>query len=122
MKKIIFLLLFLTILFACAKDEPSNYTGSIVIWNSQTGSEFYINDGAISLTVYFDNTIVGSLAASVYNTSAPDCDNTNGITIKKDLGPLKSKSFSVKIIDQTNHVYIDQQVTLESNTCISFEI
>lgn len=108
---------------AAQEDNGScAYEGSIVFWYNQANSVFLVNDGATSLTYYVNGAVVGSSAASVYWTGAPNCDQSGSVTVKKDLGSVKSKSFTYSVKDQTGYEYYAGSLTFDANTCTSYQL
>lgn len=98
------------------------YSGSVVFWYGKTASESLITGGSTSLTYYVDGAVVGSGATSVYWTAAPDCDQSGSVTVKKELGDSKSKSYPYVVKDQDGDVIYQGNVTLTGNTCLAFEL
>lgn len=106
----------------CKKDDGTcTYKGNIVFWYNSSTSAALVNDGAVSLTYYVDGQIVGSSAANVYYTSAPNC-NQGGVTVEKDLGKSRSKGFSYSVKDQTGWEYYSGTVTFTANTCTTYQL
>ena len=54
-------------------DGSCQFEGEVLFWYGQTTSQDLVNNGAITLTFYVDNEIVGSTAANVFWTEAPKC-------------------------------------------------
>ena len=107
-----------------AKEDDGScvYEGEIVFWYGKATADSLTNIGSVSLTYYVDNDIVGSSAADVYYTSTPDCGANGTITVTKDLGCDKSKSYSYKIIDQDNDEIWSGTVNFNANTCTAIEL
>ena len=103
-------------------DGSCAYEGSIVFWYNHATADFLLADGATALTYYVNGAVVGSSAASVYWTGAPNCDQSGSVTVKKDLGSVKSKSFTYSIKDQTGYEYYSGSVTFDANTCTSYQL
>ena len=103
-------------------DGSCRYEGSQVLWYDASAASNLITNGSASLTFYVDGVIVGSCAASVYYTSAPNCDAAGSITINKDLGTSKTKNFSFSVVDN-NSVTIDSgSLTFNANTCTATQL
>jgi len=101
-------------------DGSCIYEGKVVFWYNQNTSNILVNDGATSLTYYMDGQIVGSSATSVYWYSAPNCGQA--VTVIKNFGNVKSKSFSFSVIDDTGWTYWSGTVTLQANSCWKEEL
>jgi len=105
------------------KDDGScQYEGNSVLWYNETTSNYLQDDGAITLTYYVDGVVVGSSATSVYWTGSPDCGQNGSITITKDLGDVKSKSYTYSVIDQTGYEYWAGSLNFMANTCEATEL
>ena len=65
---------------------------------------------------------MGPSAASVYWSGASNCDQSGSVTVKKDLGSVKSKSFTYSIKFQTGFEYYASSLTFEANTCTSYQL
>jgi hypothetical protein len=98
------------------------YEGSVVFWYGKTSSEELIDFGSKSLTYYLDGQIVGSSAANVFFTGAPNCGQNSSVTVTKKLGAAKSKSYSYKVVDQDNDVIWEDVVNIDANTCLKLEL
>jgi len=104
-------------------DGTCTYTGSVVFWYDATTSANLITDGATSLTIEVDGSVVGSYATSVYFTSAPDCETASIVKAEKDLGLVKTKDYTYSIKDDTGHEYFSGSVTFDAtNSCLALEL
>ena len=105
------------------KDDGScTFEGSNVFWYNEAIADFLIADDAVSLTYYVDDILIGSSAAGVFWTSAPDCGQDASITITKNLGNVKTQSYTYKVIDQTGFVYWNGTLNFNANTCFKIEL
>lgn len=111
---------------ASAEEDDGScvYEGKVVFWYDEATATGLTNDGAVSLKYYVDGNVVGSSSASVYwaGTTAPDCGQDGSVTITKDLGSAKNKSYSYKVEDQTGHEYWSGTVNFTANTCLALEL
>jgi hypothetical protein len=103
-------------------DGSCSFTGNIVFFYDQTASEGLVMDGAQNLTFYVDNAVVGSTATSVYWNGSPDCGDNASITVTKNLGNVKTQSFSYRVEDQTGFEYWSGTINFNANTCTSLEL
>lgn len=107
----------------CKKEDHScQFKGEIVFWYNQTAANGLANDGATSLTYYVDGQIVGSSAASVYWTGAPNCGQNSSITVSKSLGNVKNKSYDYSVKDQTGYTYWSGTANFTANTCATIQL
>jgi hypothetical protein len=103
-------------------DGMCNYEGETVFWYGQSVSSGLVTDGAINLTFYVDGEVVGSTASGVHWTGAPDCGDNASITVTKDLGGVKTQSYSYSVIDQTGFEYWSGTLNFNANTCFATEL
>ncbi len=98
------------------------YEGNIVFWYGKSTADYLKSIGSTSLVYYFDGKIVGSSAANIYWTGAPNCGQNSSITVNKDLGESKSKAYTFKIIDQDNDVIWEGVRNIEANKCLQLQL
>lgn len=103
-------------------DGSCTYEGSIVFWYGEQTCDSLLAYASISLRYYVENNIVGSGSTSVYYTGAPDCGDDGTITVTKDIGSVKSKSYTYKVIDDADYEIWTGTLTFEANTCTSIEL
>jgi len=103
-------------------DASCQYEGRVVFWYNQAVADFLIADGATALTYYVDGVVVGSSAASVYWTGAPDCGQNGSMTVTKALGNVKNKSYTYSVKDQTGFEYYTNVINFEANTCVALQL
>ncbi len=105
------------------KDDGScKYTGEIVFWYNASTSTNLVDYLSESLTFYVDGSVVGSTATSVYWGSAPTCGQNASITVSKDLGTNKSKSFNYYVKDDFDEIIWQGTVNFEANTCTAYQL
>jgi len=103
-------------------DNSCQYEGRVVFWYNQECANGLVSDLATSLTYYVDGQTVGSSSTSVYWTGEPDCGQDASITVTKDLGNVKTQSFSYSVVDQTGFEYWSGTINFNANTCTSLEL
>ena len=103
-------------------DGSCQYSGEIVFWYNQATAQALILDNATALTYYVDGEVVGSSAASVYWTGAPNCGQAASVTVKRDLGNAKNLSYSYSVIDDTGWEYWDGIANFTANTCVDIQL
>jgi hypothetical protein len=103
-------------------DGTCQYEGRALLWYGQTTSTELQNDGATTLTYYVDGQVVGSSATSVYWTSSPECGQNGSITVTKDLGGVKNKSYTYSVKDQTGFEYWTGVLNFTANSCEAVQL
>jgi len=103
-------------------DGTCSYEGNVVIWYGETAANALVADGATSLTYYVDGAIVGSSAANIYWTGAPDCGANASITVTEDLGGVKTQSIQYSVKDQTGFEYWTGNLNFNANECKAVEL
>ena len=107
---------------ADVNDGSCTYEGSVVFWYGESVAAELGDYGITSLTYYVDGEIVGSSAANIYWTGAPECGQNGSITVDKVLGNTKYRSYSYSVRDQNNFALWDGIVNIEAKTCLRFEL
>jgi hypothetical protein len=103
-------------------DGSCIFKGSVAFYYDEATSTNLINDGATSLTIKVDGSVIGSYATSVFFTGTPDCSTASVVFVEKDLGTDKSKSYSYSIKDDRGHEYWSGTVTFDANTCTATKL
>jgi len=103
-------------------DGTCQYEGRALLWYNQSASTGLQNDGAITLTYYVDGQIVGSSATSVYWTASPECGQNASITVTKDLGGVKNKSYTYSVKDQTGFEYWTGVLNFTASSCEAVQL
>jgi hypothetical protein len=103
-------------------DGTCEYEGEIVFWYSEATADSLGADQATSLTYYVDDQIVGSSAANVFWTGAPDCGQNGTVTVSKNLGESSNLSYTYKVIDDTGFEYWNGVANFTANTCTTIEL
>jgi hypothetical protein len=104
-------------------DGSCEYEATVQFWYDEATSEALLDDGVSSLTIYVDNEIVGSYAASVYFTGSPDCDQQSVVRSTKNLGGSKTKTSTYKVIDDFGDEHWSGTVTYDaSKSCTSYKL
>lgn len=107
---------------ATQSDGTCRYEGEAVFWYNEATADSLVNDDATSLLFYVDGKLVGSTSTSVFWSKAPECGETGSITIKKDLGSLKTGTATYSVRDQTDFEYWKGTLDFKANTCIGWEL
>ncbi len=103
-------------------DGTCTYKGSVVFWYNQASSEGLQLDLSSSLSFYLDGIIVGSTATSQYWTGGPTCGANASITVEKDLGLVKSKSYPYQVKDDWGDIIWEGNVTIDANSCYQLQL
>ena len=103
-------------------DGSCEYVGRVVFWYNEETATLLSLSGVTALTYYVDDTLVGSSAASFYWIAEPDCGQNGSVTVTKNLGHDKSKSYTFSVIDQDSVKRMSGNVIFEANTCIAYDL
>jgi hypothetical protein len=93
-------------------DGSCQYEGSMVFWQKtpQLGS----------IDIYLDGVFTGN--SNVAFSSAPACGNGAALTVKKNIGYNKSKSYKLTASVDGGSIFDAGTVTFEANTCTSLQL
>lgn len=122
LKKAPTLLALVLLSFASCTKEDTDKSGSVVFWYGQSTSTSLQAADITSLTIYVDGEIVGTYSTNLYAAKIPDCGAQASVGTTKSLGSSDSKPFTYVVKDNFGNVVWDGSVTLQSNTCITFEL
>lgn len=103
-------------------DGTCQYEGRTVFWYGKSTSDSLYYNGSNALTFYVDNNVVGSTNTTIYWTGAPNCGANSSITVTKDLGGVKTQSFSYKVKDDLGFEIWAGYINFNANTCIATEL
>lgn len=109
---------------ADAKDDDNTcqYEGKVVFWQDELSAEDFADQGVNTLYFYIDGELVGSSAANVYWSGAPDCGTPATITFVENLGSVKNKSYTYSVTDEDDFEWYSGVVNITANTCTSLEL
>lgn len=103
-------------------DGSCTYRGSIVLFYNEACSKGLRNDGAYTLTYYVDGQIIGTSSTSVFWTDIPECGEDGSISVTKDLGKIKTGTFSFSVKDQTNWEYWKGNINVYAHDCTVYRL
>lgn len=103
-------------------DGSCTFEGGVVFYYDKATSDSLQTDGATSITIKVDGSVIGSYATSVYFDGTPDCETASIVKVTKDLGTVKTKDFTYSVTDNTGFEYWAGTVTFDANTCTSTKL
>ena len=103
-------------------DGSCTYEGSVVFWYDAETSDSLYYDGSTILIYTVDGEVVGTQNVNIYWTGAPDCNQDGSITVTKDLGSDKSKSFTYSVKDEFDYEIWGGNMQFDANTCWGHEL
>jgi hypothetical protein len=98
------------------------FGGGMVFYYDEATSAQLVQDGAISLTYYLDDEIIGSSAADTYWTGVPYCGDNGAISVDKYWEADRTKTYSYSVVDQTGWEFWSGPITFHANTCVSTQL
>ena len=143
MKKITTILTIFTITaltFSCAKEgctDPDAYTysieatkddasctfsGRVVFWYNEANSDSLYYFGSDVLNYFVDCQAIGIQNTDIFWTGAPECGQSGSITVTKELGSDKTKSFTYSIVDDLGDEIWGGNLEFNANTCWGHEL
>ncbi len=117
-------------------DESCEYDGSAVFYYRKTAADSLQANNFLILNFYVNgevgNVNSASWIAADYWTIAPSCDDENSITFNKNLGNVKTKSYSYSVkgykYNETDSsitgeiVIWNGNIDFKANSCIGHEL
>ena len=103
-------------------DNTCRYEGSAVIWYGEEYSASLALTGSTSLRFFVDEQLVGSSDANVYFTGAPDCGQNGSITVTRDLGGVKGKTYPYKVENQLGTIIESGIINFVGGDCVKVEL
>jgi hypothetical protein len=98
------------------------FKGSVVFWYSNNSSIVLQTQGKTSLKFFVDDVEVGTCNTTKYWNAAPECGDAASITVVKELGSDKSKSFDYKVLDQNGSIIWFGTQEWKGKTCAKVEL
>jgi uncharacterized protein (TIGR02145 family) len=108
--------------YEISDNQSCVFEGSAVFYFNQKTSADLQNEGATTITVFLEDENIGSIPSSSYLNSVAFCGQAGGISVTKDLGFEKKKSYKYSVRDQRNNEYWSGFVTLNPKKCESIQI
>ena len=105
------------------KDDGScAYQGDVVIWCDEAAAAGLVQDGATILTYYVDGKRIGSDAANVYWTVAPECGQSGSVSATMEWKYSRTHTYSWAVVDQTGWEYWSGSRMLYANECTKIHL
>ena len=98
------------------------FQGMVVFWYDEATSDslYYFGSDFLIYTVVGE--VVGTQDINTYWTGAPDCGQSGSITVTKDLGSDKTKSFTYSVVDDLGDEIWGGNLEFTGNTCWGHEL
>ncbi len=103
-------------------DGTCTYEGRVVFWFNLTTSDGLVNYGSNTLTYTVDGNVVGTEDVNFYWTGAPECGQTDAVTVTKDMGSDYTKSFTYSVVDESGVEHWGGNLDFTGNTCWGHEL
>lgn len=101
-------------------DNSCKYDGRVSFWFNQDVSGFLVSYNVTTLTIYIDEVAVGSIDVNDWK-SGPSCGGNN-LTVHRDLGLSKTKSYSYIARDQNGTTHFNGTFVLAANSCLDIQL
>jgi hypothetical protein len=108
--------------YAEKNDGSCTYEGRVVFWHNAATSDSLYYFGSDFLTYIVDGEVVGTQDINTYWTGAPDCGQSGSITVTKDLGSDRTKSFTYSVVDDLGDELWGGELIFNANTCWGHEL
>jgi hypothetical protein len=111
--------------YSSTADKDCNcctYEGKYVFWYGKATADWLISNNISTLTYYVNGQISGSQNANLYWSGAPSCGQSASVTVTKNLGSSKSKSYLFQVKDQNYNVIWEGMADFEGNVCTKLEL
>jgi hypothetical protein len=102
-------------------DGSCTYSESLIFWQDQTTAQSW-SGVATTLYYYVDGQLVGSSAANVYFSGAPSCSQNGLASAVIDMGKNKSKTVTVRVLDDTGFEWWNEAVSVSAGTCNYYQV
>lgn len=107
---------------AKTNDGSCTYSEKLIIWQSSTTSDFFIQNGITGISVYVDGSLAGSFLTTNYWTGTPTCDQAGNVSATIDMGQNNSKTVVLELKNQNGVSLGTDVVTVSAGTCNTFEL
>lgn len=97
-------------------DGSCQFSSKVIFWQDNANASSWSSLGVTALKFYVDGTLIGSAAATVYNSS-PSCSSSGLASTTKNLGSSKTKAVSYSVKDQDNFEWYSGTLNLDGTTC-----
>jgi hypothetical protein len=99
-------------------DGSCNYDVKFLFWQYQSDAQGKVNTNTTTLYYYIDGVYAGSSGAGYYVYYAPtECSSTAVFTTTKSLGHSKTKTVTVKVIDEDDYVWLNISASISGAFC-----
>lgn len=96
-------------------DGSCTYQGQQTIWIEEGFVDFYMDKFPITITA--DGEELGTLTATDYLESAPECNADKAATFSIDLGGSKSKALELNMLDNNGEFFYIYTLTVYAGEC-----
>ncbi len=95
---------------------------SAVIGNDEATADSLEALGITALKYSVENVAMGTVPVPVFSVNAPNCGDTDVMTVSRDLGELESKFFTYSIKDQNDNKIWSGDVFISSIVCSTLQV
>ncbi len=106
-------------------DQTCTYEGKVVFWYDQS-----VSDDLVDTTIWAAETltyIVGGEVIDVYPVDsswvvAPNCNDLGAVIVTKDLGSMKTKTYTYSITDEEGYEVWSGHLQVDANACYAVQL
>ena len=103
-------------------NNSCRYEGSAVIWYGKDYSASMSLSGTTSLRYFVNEELVGSTDPAVYFSGPPDCGQNGSITVTRDLGSAKNKTYTYRVENQLGATLESGIINFAGGECVKVEL
>lgn len=105
---------------AKTNDGSCTYSEKLIFWQNYASTQTW--GGSAVLKIYVDGAYLGSFATSEYIATAPDCASNGQLNKTIDFGNSTTKTVNVKVLDENNYEWYNQNITMNAGSCTTYQI
>jgi hypothetical protein len=106
---------------AKTNDGSCQYSEKLIFWQDINAAQSWAGV-AVLLKIYVDDIYLGSFSASEYFNGTLDCASNGQLNKTIDFGYSTNKIVNIKVLDETNYEWYNNNVTMNAGSCTTYQI